>query len=212
MTTKGKITAQDFKTKVLPTWCPGCGDYVLYTALINALVELGQEPHNTVICFDIGCISNGADKFNVYGFKSLHGRAIPPAVGIKLARPDLKVIALLGDGGAYGEGIEHLISAARRDDDITVIVANNNIYALTTGQSSPTTKKGRKTVSCPEGTPDPPLDPIAVAKAAGASYAKQGTTDNLKELTELIKEAIQHKGFALVDVLQKCVTWNKEDK
>lgn len=210
MANNNKTKASDFRTNVPLTWCPGCGNFVLYTSLINALVDLGVEPHKTVICFDIGCISNGADNFNVYGFKSLHGRAIPPAVGIKLARPDLTVVAVLGDGGAYGEGIEHLISSARRDDDVTVIVANNQLYALTTGQASPTTPKGRKLISHPDGTLDQPLDPIAMAKCAGAKFAKQGNTDKPEELKQLITDAILHKGFALVDIMQKCVTWNKE--
>lgn len=193
------------------TWCPGCGNIVIKAALSQALAELKLPPEKVVLTFDIGCISNSADEYSTYVFKSLHGRAIPPAVGIKLANPELTVVSILGDGGAYGEGIEHLISSAKRDDNITVIVANNEIYALTTGQTSPTTPKDKKTISYPDGSPDRPIDPIKIAIAAGATFVAREISSNPKELTELIKQGITHQGFALIDVLQHCITWNGTD-
>ncbi len=200
---------QYYNTSILPTWCPGCGNYVIRSALVSALTELNIEPHQVALTFDIGCLSNGADKINAYTLKSLHGRAIPPAVGIKYANFDLPVVALLGEGGAYGEGIDHLISAAQRNDNITVIVANNGVYALTTGQTSPTSQQSQKTASYPEGTLENPINPLQIALSSGATFVARGYTGDLKHLSELIKLGIQHQGFSLIDVLQNCPTWNK---
>jgi len=211
MTAEAKKPQRQYTNDQVSTWCPGCGNNVIKAALSQALTELKLPPEKVVLTFDIGCISNSADEYSTYVFKSLHGRAIPPAVGIKLANPELTVISILGDGGAYGEGIEHLISAAKRDDDITVLVANNEIYALTTGQTSPTTPKDKKTISYPDGSPDRPLDPIDIAVAAGATFVARGFSADQPQLVELIKKGINHTGFALIDVLQHCITWNGVD-
>ena len=144
-------TEKDFITNVKPTWCPGCGNFGIWTALRQALAELGLEPHQVVMTFDIGCCGNGANWHQVYGFHSLHGRPLPVAYAVKLANHDLKVIAISGDGGGYGEGGNHFLHTCRGNIDITYIIHNNHRYSLTTGQSSPTSEHGAKTKSTPDG-------------------------------------------------------------
>ncbi len=201
--------AGKFNTNVKPTWCPGCGNFGIWAALKQALLELSLEPHSVVITYDIGCSSNGANFTKTYAFHSLHGRAIPPAEGVKIANHNLVVIALAGDGGAYGEGIQHLVHAARYNMDIVYLVANNQRFSLTTGQSSPTTLQKDKTKSTPFGEIKKPINPIALSLSAGSSFVARGFAGDIKHLTMLIKQAIEHKGFAHIDILQPCVTFNK---
>jgi 2-oxoglutarate ferredoxin oxidoreductase subunit beta len=204
-----KVEISDYTSSIAPTWCPGCGNFVIKTTVIQALVSLKINPWNVVLVYDIGCNGNGADKTNSFAFKSLHGRSIPPALGIKYANKDVQVISMIGDGGAFWEGPEHIVSSAQRNEDITVLVADNQIYALTTGQTSPTTEEGYQTVSYPAGTVDKPLNPIQLALACGATFVARGFVGEPVHLTSLIKQAIKHKGFAFVDILQNCVTYNK---
>jgi len=201
----------DFMTKIKPTWCPGCGNFGIWTALRKALAELGLEPHQVVMSFDIGCCGNGANWHNLYGFHSLHGRPLPVAYAVKLANHDLKVIAISGDGGGYGEGTNHFVHTCRGNIDITYIVHNNHRYSLTTGQASPTTKTGVETKSTPEGLIEHPFNGLQVAITCGATFVSQGYADEIKHLTELFKQAITHKGFSLVDVLQPCVIFNDKN-
>ncbi|MFH1612055.1 MAG: thiamine pyrophosphate-dependent enzyme [bacterium] len=203
------MKATDYITKEKPTWCAGCSNFAIRSALLRAFVELGLKPHNIAMVFDIGCAGNSASWYNVYSFHGLHGRVIPVASGAKLANKDMTVIGIGGDGGMYGEGIGHLIQVARNNIDITVIVSNNELYSLTTGQASPTTKKGTKTKSTPEGLIEESLNPLTVAISANAGFVARGYTGELNHLTELIKKAIQHKGFSLIDVLQPCITIDK---
>jgi len=156
-----KIKATEYNTSCKPTWCPGCGDFGIWTAIKNVLSELDIAPHNVVITYDIGCIGNMASSVKCYGFHSLHGRALPVAVGAKLANEELTVIGIAGDGGAYGEGLNHLVDAARSDSNITLIVSNNLLYSLTTGQASPTSEKGTKTKSTPEGVNKVGVNPFS---------------------------------------------------
>ncbi len=202
------VNITDYNSEIVPTWCPGCGNYVILSVLKQALAELNIPPYKTVITFDIGCAGNGADKIIANNFKVLHGRAILPAIGVKYTNPELTVIADIGDGGMYWEGAAHWIAAAQRNEDITVLVHNNQIYGLTTGQTSPTTEKNYPTKTYPTGTVDEPINPISVSIAAGASFVARGWVGDPSHLKELIKQAIQHKGFAIVDILQTCVTWN----
>ena len=202
------LSISDYSTDIIPTWCPGCGNYVINAMLKKALVELDIKPYNTVLTFDIGCAGNGADKIKGYNFKVLHGRAILPAIGVKYINPDLTVISIIGDGGMYWEGAAHWIAASQRNEDITVLVSNNQIYGLTTGQTAPTTEKDYPTKTYPSGTPDEPVNPIAVSISAGATFVARGWVGEPEHLKELIKQAILHKGFAIVDILQTCVTWN----
>lgn len=204
-----ELGSAKFNTLIKPTWCPGCGNYGIWTALKNALFELELEPHQVLISYDIGCFSNGTNFTNTYALHSLHGRAIPPAEGAKMANKDLVVLALAGDGGAYGEGVQHFLHAARYNIDITYIVANNQRFSLTTGQSSPTTEKGDKTKTAPWGEIKKPLNPLALSLEAGASLVGRGFAGDIPHLTGLIKAAIEHKGFSHVDILQPCVTFNK---
>ncbi len=199
---------KDFETKQFPTWCPGCGNFGIWTAIKNALVEQKLQPHEVVIVFGIGCSGNDASFLNVNGFHGLHGRTIPAATGIKLANHKLKVLALGGDGDGYGIGLGHFIHAMRRNLDITYIVHNNQIYSLTKGQASPTSERGFISKSTPLGAIEIPINPLSLAMDVGATYVARGFTGNVKQLTNLIIGGMQHKGFALIDVLQPCVTYN----
>lgn len=200
---------KQFDSPHKPTWCPGCGDFAIWLSLKNALTELGKKPHEVLIVFGIGCSGNMANTLRTYGWHSLHGRAVPTAIGTKLANPKLTVIVAAGDGDGYGEGLGHFIHALRGNVDITYIVHNNSVYGLTTGQASPTAGKGLKTKSTPEGIIEEPINPIALAIASDASFVARGFSGNAAELTALMVKAIEHPGFALLDVFQPCVTFNK---
>lgn len=192
-----------------PTWCPGCGNWSILTSLKQALLELNFNPWEVVIVFGIGCSGNMNDFLNAYGFHALHGRAIPNAIGIKLANHCLPVIAVVGDGDCYGEGGNHLVHAARGNHDITVLVHDNRVYGLTTGQVAPTAQKGFKSKSTPEGIIEEELNPLSLVLTQGATFVAQGFAGEIIFLKEIIKKAIQHKGFSLVNILQPCVTFNK---
>jgi 2-oxoglutarate ferredoxin oxidoreductase subunit beta len=203
------LTEKDFVTPVTSTWCKGCGNFGIWTALRTALAELKIPPHMVAAVFDIGCGGNSCNWYNVYCFHSLHGRALPVAFGAKLANHQLTVLAVAGDGGAYGEGGNHFLHSCRGNIDLTFIVSDNQLYSLTTGQACPTTSKGMVTKSTPEGVIEKALSPLQIAISAGATFVARGYADDVKHLTNLIKQAITHRGFALVDVLQPCVTLNK---
>ncbi|MFH0864136.1 MAG: thiamine pyrophosphate-dependent enzyme [Candidatus Gottesmanbacteria bacterium] len=191
-----------------PTWCPGCGNFGIWQALKDTVNKLGVNPNEVVAVYDIGCNSNMMNWSPVTAFESLHGRTLPVATGIKLANPKLTVLAIAGDGGCYGEGGNHLIHAAKRNLDITLLVHDNQIYALTAGQTSPTSEKGFKTKSTPDGSIDEKLNPLALALAAGATFIARGFAGDLPHLTDLLRQAINHKGFAIVDIMQPCVSFN----
>jgi 2-oxoglutarate/2-oxoacid ferredoxin oxidoreductase subunit beta len=199
----------DFNTKVKPTWCPGCGAYSYWSTLKKALAELNLEPHNTVITYDIGCTGNMADKINTYGLKTLHGRSIPIATGIKIANPELNVIATGGDGGLVEEGLQHLVWAARSNYDVTVLLNNNQIFGLTTGQPTVTTDFGIPSKTSPMGVVENPINPAQFALSSGASFVARSYGGNPSQLLKVMKKAIKHKGFAFVEVLNTCVTFNK---
>ncbi|MFQ5838759.1 MAG: 2-oxoacid:ferredoxin oxidoreductase subunit beta [Thermoplasmata archaeon] len=198
-----------YKSEVKPTWCPGCGDFGVLNALLKALTELAIAPENLVVVSGIGCSSNLPHFLNAYGFHGIHGRIIPVATGIRLANPELTVIATGGDGDGYGIGLGHFIHAMRRNIDITYVVMNNAIYGLTTGQASPTSEKGMITKSTPEGVIEWPVNPMALALSSGATYVSRGFSGDPNHMAELIKAGIQHRGFSLVDVFSPCVTYNK---
>lgn len=206
-----KLTVKDFKGKVDPDWCPGCGDFGVLAALKQAVTELNLQPHEVMTVSGIGCSSNLPGYINTYGMHTLHGRAVAVAIGVQLANHELKVIATGGDGDGYGIGGNHFLHSMRRNVDLTYIVMNNQIYGLTTGQVSPTSTKGMKTKSTPFGSVENPLNPIPLAIAAGATYVARGFTGQQKHLVELIKGGIQHKGFSLIDVFSPCVTYNLDN-
>jgi len=200
----------NLNTTAANTWCPGCGNFAILNAIKSVLVSLNEEGlpvENVVLVSGIGCHAKIADYINVNSFYSIHGRVFPPATAIKLANPALRVIGHAGDGDAYGEGIEHLIFAAKRNVDITAIIHNNRVYGLTTGQYTPTSPLGYKGRSTPLGTKESPINPLELMLASGATFLARGTSHGLELLKKIFKEAILHKGFSLVDVLQVCVTY-----
>jgi 2-oxoglutarate/2-oxoacid ferredoxin oxidoreductase subunit beta len=200
---------QDLQTKCSPNWCPGCGDFGIQAAVKNAIVEMDLDPAEIAISTGIGCGSKINQWVNTYGFAGLHGRSVPVAMGIKLANPELTVIDVGGDGDGYGIGMGHFINTMRRNLNITYIVQNNQIYGLTLGQTSPTSEKGAKGPSTPQGVIEEPVNPIRLALSSDATFIARGFAGDIKHLTELIVAGINHKGFSLIDVLQPCATFNK---
>lgn len=198
-----------YRSPVRPTWCPGCGDYGILNALRQALAELEIYPHEVVLVSGIGCGSKLPDYIRANGFTTLHGRALPIAQGIKLANPKLHVIAITGDGDGYGIGGNHFLHALRRNPDITHIVENNMVYGLTKGQTAPTSPKGFVSTTTPEGSIERAMNPLALAIAGGATFVARGFSGEPKHLASLIARAIRHRGYALVDVLQPCVIFNR---
>jgi 2-oxoglutarate ferredoxin oxidoreductase subunit beta len=203
------LRVEEFKGEVEPDWCPGCGDYGVLRGVQAAAAKLGLAPHELVVVSGIGCSSNLPGFLHAYGLHSLHGRALPVATGIKLANPGLQVLVTGGDGDGFGIGVGHLVHAARRNVDLTYVVMDNSIYGLTTGQASPTSGLGMKTKSTPAGNPEPPLSPLLLALSAGASFVARGFSGDPGHLAGLLERAIQHRGFALVDVFSPCVTYNR---
>jgi len=201
-------TIQDF-SGYPPTWCPGCGNHGIGIAIKSALTQMNLSPSDISVVFGIGCSGNMNDFLNAYAIHSLHGRSIPTAIGIKLANHKNPVIVIAGDGDCYGEGGNHFLHACRGNHDITVIIHDNRVYGLTTGQAAPTAQKGYRSKSTPSGIIEVPLNPLALALTQGASFIAQTFAGNVTHLTEIIKLAVQHKGFSLVNVLQPCVTFNK---
>lgn len=202
---------KDYQGLIKPDWCPGCGDYGVLNALQRALAELDIAPHNVMVVSGIGCSSNLPGFIRAYGFHGLHGRSLPVATGVKLGNHALTVIATGGDGDGYGIGAGHFVHTCRRNFDMTYLVMDNQIYGLTTGQASPTTEKDIRTKSTPEGTIEIPLNPVALALTCGATYVARGFSGENLQLANLIKGAVEHKGFALVDVFSPCVTYNKHN-
>jgi len=192
-----------------PTWCPGCGNFNMQKALSEVLSESGMRFEEYVMVWGIGCHGNGADFYRSQGFHGLHGRALPVATGIALTNPQLKVIVEMGDGDGYGIGGNHFIHSVRRNVNMTAIFHNNQIYGLTTGQASPTSDQFMKTPSTPGGVVEEPVNPVGVAVAQGATFVARGFAGDVPHLKELYEQALAHEGFAIVDVFQPCVTWNK---
>ena len=205
------LKAKDFKGKVEPDWCAGCGDFGVLRTLQRACAELGLRPHQILTVSGIGCSSNLPGYFNGYGMHTLHGRSLAVATGAQLANHELTVVATGGDGDGYGIGGNHFTHTARRNVDMTYLVMNNQIYGLTTGQVSPTSSEGMKTKSTPFGSVEVPVNPITSAIMNGATYVARGFSGQARQLLDLVKQAILHKGFALVDVFSPCVTFNHDN-
>ena len=199
---------ENYSSGIKPVFCPGCGNFGVHAALTKAFTDLGLDKDKIFMVTGIGCSSTIVQTFGVYGSHSLHGRILPIAMGAKLANGELTVIGVGGDGDGYGIGSAHLLHSARRNVDFTYIVTNNETYGLTTGQASPTGMKGYKTKSTPFGVIENPLNPLAVAISAGATYVARGFAGDPVHLAELIKNGIKHKGFALIDVYSPCVSFN----
>lgn len=206
-----QLVMADLKGRVDPDWCPGCGDFGVLAAVQKALVDLQIPQHETMVVSGIGCSSNLPGFINTYGMHTLHGRSLPVATGVKMANHALTVLVTGGDGDGFGIGCGHFVHTMRRNVDLTYIVMDNQIYGLTTGQTSPTSRVGMKTKSMPFGSIEPPLNPVSLALSSGATFVARGFSGEQKHLTELIKQAIQHKGFSFLDVFSPCVTYNKDN-
>jgi 2-oxoglutarate ferredoxin oxidoreductase subunit beta len=205
------VKVKDYASPVKPTWCPGCGDFGILAAVKQGMVKAGLAPHEVLFVSGIGCGSKLPDYAKVNGFMTLHGRPLPVATGAKLANHDLKVITVHGDGDGMGLGMGHFVHTARRNLDITDLLQNNQIYGLTKGQYSPTSDPGFITKTSPDGSIEMAANPLALALAAGGTFLARGFAGDVKHLAGLIAEAVQHKGYALIDILQPCVTFNKKN-
>ena len=203
------ITAKDFATHTASWWCPGCGDFGVIAALKQAAAELELRPKDVAFVSGIGCSGKISGYFNSYALHGVHGRALPAATAIKLANKDLTVIVAGGDGDGYAIGAGHFLHAVRRNPNMAYIVMDNQTYGLTKGQSSPTSALGYVTGTSPSGNPDPPINGLAIALAAGGTFIARGFSSEPKAMVDLIKAAVLHPGFGIVEVMSPCVTFNK---
>lgn len=192
-----------------PTWCPGCGHYSVMTGIQKACMGLELEPHEVAVITGIGCSGKVSEYMRAYGFHTLHGRSLPVAQAVKLASSGMKVIASGGDGDGFGIGAGHFTHAARRNVDFTYVCMDNQIYGLTKGQTSPTSRQGTKSNTSPEGSGEREVKPLELALAAGASFVAQSFSGDIKGLTSLIQQGMEHEGFSLINVFSPCVTYNK---
>jgi 2-oxoglutarate/2-oxoacid ferredoxin oxidoreductase subunit beta len=204
------MTLQELGTPCLPTWCPGCGNMPIWAAFKNAAVQADWNNTNTALVAGVGCHGHIVNFVKLTSFEGLHGRALPVACGLKMSNHKLNVFVFTGDGDCFGEGGNHFLHTARRNHDLTVILHDNGLYALTTGQTSPVSPHGFKTKSTPQGNPDEPINPLALAIAAGATFVARAYAGDIPKLTQTIVEANKHHGFSFIDVLQPCVTFNKQ--
>lgn len=204
-------TPLDLKSAYSPHWCPGCGNYGLLNSMKQAMSQAGIEPHRTVVVSGIGCSGKDPHFLKTYGFEGLHGRVLPVATAVKLANHSLTVIGCSGDGDAYGIGAAHFVHACRRNIGITYFIHNNQIYGLTTGQTSPTSDKGFASKSTPHGVIEEPFNPLAIALASGATFVARTFVGEFDHIKQVMAQALKHKGFALVDIFQPCVTFNPKN-
>jgi len=203
-----KYTKKDFESDQDVRWCPGCGDYAILSAVQKTMPELGIPREDIVFISGIGCSSRFPYYMNTYGFHTIHGRAPAIATGLKLARPELKVFVVTGDGDGLSIGGNHLLHVLRRNVDVTILLFNNRIYGLTKGQYSPTSELGKVTKSTPMGSADRPVSPCAFALAAGATFVARTVDRNIAHMEETLKRAAHHKGAAFVEILQNCNVYN----
>ncbi|MEF9426418.1 MAG: 2-oxoacid:ferredoxin oxidoreductase subunit beta [Candidatus Mariimomonas ferrooxydans] len=201
-------TLKDYRGQV-PAWCPGCGNFAILKTFKEAMVELNIEPHQFTVVSGIGQGAKFPHYIKCNTFNGLHGRTLPVATGIRLSNHEMRVMAIAGDGDCYGEGGNHLIHAMRRNINVKLFVHNNQIYGLTKGQASPTSMEGMKTKNQPFGVFSEQLNPMALAVALDCSFVARGFSGDSAHLKDLIKEAVNHRGFTLLDILQPCVTFNK---
>jgi len=201
----------DFKSDKQPTWCPGCGDFGTMNGIMKGLAETGNSPEGTFIVAGIGCSGKIGTYMRSYALHGVHGRALPVGTGVKIANPDLEVVVAGGDGDGYSIGAGHFVHAVRRNIDLTYVVMDNRIYGLTKGQASPTSRSDFETATTPEGPLQPPVNPLALALAAGGTFIAQSFSSNARRHQEIVEAAIEHDGFALVNCFSPCVTFNDVD-
>lgn len=205
----GKPAMADYKCENKCTWCDGCGDYGIWTATKRALVESGIAPHAVLLCYDVGCHGNASDKLLGYRFHGLHGRVLPFAAGAKLANPTLPVLAFGGDGASFSEGVGHLVHAIRSNYPVVFVLHNNANYGLTLGQASSLTWQDQPMNTSPNGIPEHTLPSMDFVFSLEPTFVARGFSGDIPQMTEILKAAIKHRGFAFVDMLQACPTWNK---
>jgi 2-oxoglutarate/2-oxoacid ferredoxin oxidoreductase subunit beta len=202
------LTPKDFKSEVKPTWCPGCGDFGVLNATYTALASLKRPLDETVVVSGIGCSSRFPHFVSTFGFHSVHGRALPVAQGMKMARPDLTIVAVGGDGDMFSIGAGHLLHAALRNIDITVVVMDNEIYGLTKGQTSPTSPTGHTSKSTPYGLMASQFNPVATVLSLNVSFVARAFSSKPKEMAALIQQGVEHKGFSFIHALSPCPTFH----
>ena len=201
------VEPNNYNRTEMPNWCPGCGDFGIMAAIKKSLAELNITPNQTFLVSGVGCYAKLPYWVKANGFVGLHGRELALGQGAKLANPRLNVLVFSGDGAGYGEGGNHFLHACRRNINVTYFVHNNAVFGLTTGQYSPTSEQGKKSKSSPQGSLEKPINPLALAISAGAGFVARAYAMDLKNLVEMMKKAIQHEGFAIVDILQSCVSF-----
>lgn len=205
---KNKYTKEDFTSKAEVRWCPGCGDYAILAALQRVLPELGLPPEQHVFVSGIGCAGRLPYYMNTYGYHTIHGRALPIATGIKAFRDDLTVWVVTGDGDALSIGGNHLLHCLRRNVNVKILLINNEVYGLTKGQFSPTSHLGQITKTSPQGVHVPPVNPLALALSAGASFVARAVDKDPTHLGQILKQAHAHPGCALIEINQDCHIFN----
>jgi 2-oxoglutarate/2-oxoacid ferredoxin oxidoreductase subunit beta len=206
-----QFTPNDYKSDLTPIWCPGCGDFGVLSAMYRALTNIGRPPHEIAFVSGIGCSSRIPGYTTAYGFNTVHGRALPIAQGIKLANPELLVLVAGGDGDGFSIGGGHVPHSIRRNMDLTYIVMDNQIYGLTKGQLSPTSRRGLKTVTSTYGSMEEPVNPLLYVLAYGAGFVAQGTPADMPGLATMIEEGIRFPGFAFINVQSPCVTYGEPE-
>jgi len=204
----GTVAVPEYYSETRCTWCDGCGNYGIWTAVKYALAGLGLHPWQVCLCYDVGCHGNGSDKIQGYRFHGLHGRVIPFAAGAKLANMKIPVIAFAGDGATFSEGVGHLVHALRSNYPITFVLHNNANYALTTGQPTPLTWQGQPMNTSPNGIPERTLPSMDFIFSLEPTFVARGFSGDIKLMTRILKAAIQHRGFAFVEILQACPTYD----
>ncbi len=206
-----QVRFTDFKSDKQPTWCPGCGDFGVMNGMMKALAETGNSPDDTFIVAGIGCSGKIGTYMRSYAIHGVHGRALPVGCGAKMANPELEVMVAGGDGDGYSIGAGHFVHAVRRNVDMSYVVMDNRIYGLTKGQASPTSREDFETATTPEGPKQPPVNPLALALASGATFIAQSFSSDAQRHQEIVAEAIKHDGFGFVNVFSPCVTFNDVD-
>jgi 2-oxoglutarate ferredoxin oxidoreductase subunit beta len=209
MAVQAVLKAKDYKSEITPIWCPGCGDFGDLAAFTQAMAAMEVEPKDLAIVSGIGCSGRFSHFIKCYAYHTAHGRAVPTAIGVKAANPDLHVFVVGGDGDGLSIGGGHLPHAARRNPDVTYLLLDNGIYGLTKGQSSPTSPLGMVTRTTPFGMQDPPLDPILMFLAYGFTFVARAFSSNVKQLAHLLTEAVAHKGFSIIQLISPCPTFNQ---
>jgi 2-oxoglutarate ferredoxin oxidoreductase subunit beta len=204
--------ASDYKSDTAPVWCPGCGDYTVLLSILKALAHLQLKPEETAIISGIGCSSRIPAYTKCYGFHGVHGRALPLATGLKVARPEMTVLVAGGDGDGFSIGGNHFLHACRRNIDLTYIVMDNRVYGMTKGQASPTTESDWGSSLSPDGTGVRPFHPLVIALASGANFVARGFSGDPNRTAKILVEAIEHPGFSFVEILSPCVTFRPEQK